>query len=190
MIGYLKGKLIKIDDNILIIDVLGVGYRLVVSQNDSNLTLNKEYEFFIHTHVREDQLTFYGFANTDQLKMFELLIGVSGVGPKIALLILSTLSSDEIKLSIQKADISKFLKINGVGRKVSQKIILELQSKIGKVSELRLSESTPDTELMDALANLGFSKREALRMSSDVDLTLSINDRIRLALRKKDEKIK
>ncbi len=189
MIGYLKGSIQFVDDTAIVLNVSNVGYRVSVSSKTKELVkLGQILELFIHTHVKEDQLNLFGFITLKDLTTFENLLQVSGVGPKIALNILSTLSSDQINNAIYKAQTSEFSKVSGIGKKLAQKIIVELQTKIGKSVDLDLEITSEDKELVEALVSLGFSKKEANVMSAGIDSNLPIRERIKLSLRKKNEK--
>lgn len=189
MIGYLKGTIQFIEDSFLVLNVLGVGYRVSISsKTKENMKTGQQQELYIHTHVKEDQLNLFGFPTLRDLATFENLLQVSGVGPKIALNILSTLNSDQVNSAIYKAQTSEFSKVSGVGKKLAQKIIVELQTKIGRLADLDLRATSEDKELVEALVNLGFSKKEADGMSMGIDSNLPIRERIKLSLRKKNEK--
>jgi len=186
MIGYLKGKIVKSDVGTVIIDVNGVGYKVSISSDIAkNLVKGEPVELFVHTHVKEDAISLFGFKTEEGLRMFELLISVSGVGPKTALAILVQMKPEEVQNTISLAKVSEFTKIAGVGKKVAQKIIVELQSKIGSRSELNLKEGQRDAELLDALTNLGFDSKEAQKLSENIDPDLSISEKLKLSLKAK-----
>ncbi|OGC50075.1 Holliday junction DNA helicase RuvA [candidate division WWE3 bacterium RIFCSPHIGHO2_01_FULL_40_23] len=189
MIGYLKGKTVKLDDTSVIVDVNGVGYKVFLLSNTiSTLTNNSINEFYVHTHVKEDQLSLFAFLKHDELKIFQLLLEVSGVGPKTALTILSSLKYEELISAIQKAKVGEFTKISGIGKKLAQKIILELQNKTGKVSDLDLSIGSSDNELIETLLNLGFTKKEASNMTLGIDKDLPLEQKVKISLKKVNEK--
>jgi len=168
MIGYLKGILAEKQPNSLILDVSGVGY-LVNIPVSTFLELPEEgsaLSLFIYTHVREDLLALYGFRTMREKLLFEKLISVSGIGPKVAISFLSGMSADELIPAIQRQDIGKLSTIPGVGRKTAERVSLELREKIPQL----LSESTPVAEgkpmredLISALVNLGYQQALAER---------------------------
>lgn len=184
MIGFLSGKIIRIGLQHLILDVHGVGYRVLTPISYlAKHSINDVVSLEIHTHVKEDQFTLFGFATEKDLQVFELLIEVSGIGPKSALTILNALTPQQVISAIQQAKVEEFTKISGLGKKSAQKIIVELQSKLGKISDLNLSEEIKDAELIEALVNLGFSKAEAIELSKGVDSALPLQQKIKLSLK-------
>ncbi len=186
MIGYLKGKVIRKGETEVVVDVNGVGYKVFLdSATCSKVSFGETLELDIYTHVKEDQLSLFGFTTNENKNFFEMLISVSGVGPKSALAILSLGNAINTIRSIQKAKVEDLTRVPGIGKKLAQKIIVDLQSKVGKLVEIDLTADSDD-ELILALLNLGFEKSEALRMSKDVDSELSISDKIKLSLKKKN----
>jgi len=185
MIGYLEGKIISVQKNNLIILVNGVGYRVFVSERiSSKLTINDVSSFFIYTHVKEDQLSLFGFKTEAELTLFEMLLSVSGIGPRSASLIISAAGAEKILASIRKADIDFFMEIPGLGKKTAQKIIVDLQSKVGKISELDLDQGE-NTDLEEALMNMAFSKQEAKHMAKGINKDLPLKDKLKLSLKVK-----
>lgn len=183
MISYLHGKVLHKDLNYFEIDVNGVGYKVFSKSTFINtLTFNDVISVFIYTNVKEDDIKLFGFENREEKIIFEVLISVSGVGPKTALAILNSTSVAGIKSAIQNADTEVFMNISGIGKKLAQKIIVELQSKIGKVMELNLKE-TDDEDVINALKNLGYTYKEAHELSKGVDKNLEIREKIKLSLK-------
>ncbi|MGN0947555.1 Holliday junction branch migration protein RuvA [Megasphaera sp.] len=171
MIGYLKGIISHIFTNSCFIDVHGVGYRTYAPASTlDGLTVGKEALLYTYMSVREDAIVLYGFATQDEYDLFMLLIGVNGVGPKVALGILSAGTADSFRLAVHKKDIKGLTKMPGIGKKTAERIVLELQDKIGPVAEdagtAPVSGSSgasgiiADTLL--ALTGLGYSEAEAL----------------------------
>jgi len=185
MLSYLKGKFTDTVSGKAIIKVGNIGYGVYLCQTDlSKISRDKETEFFIYTHVRQDVLELYGFLKKEQLELFELLLSVSGVGPKSALLVIGR-GVQGIKNAISKADVSFFTTIPRLGKKTAQRIIIDLKTKIGSLKELDLSEDTGETqEALDALKALGFTKAEATKtlqkMPEDM---LSLEQKIAWALK-------
>jgi len=168
MIGYLKGTLIDKKPNSVLMDVNGVGYLV-------NIPVSTFYDLpeegsplalFIYTHVREDVLALYGFRTTREKVLFEKLIGVSGIGPKMAIAFLSGMTADELIPAIQRQDILKLTTIPGVGRKTAERVALELREQIpALLSEAaQAAETKPMQEdLISALVNLGYHRSQAER---------------------------
>lgn len=184
MIAQLTGKPI-VQNNQLIIDVAGVGYGVLVSaqtlakvQGQALVTLS------IYTHVKEDVLELFGFLNPADKKLFELLLSVNGVGPKTALSI-SQFGATAITEAVQQANVSFFTKIPRVGKKVAQKIIIELKSKLGSLKELELGGITDpkQKEVIEALLALGFDEQEAYHKLEKLDITQPIQTVIKQALK-------
>ena len=173
MIGYLKGNLFEKKPNSLILDVNGTGYLVNIPVStflelpDEGSTLS----LFIHTHVREDMLALYGFRTTREKVLFEKLLSVSGIGPKVAISFLSGMSADELIPAIQRQDIIKLSTIPGVGRKTAERVALELREQIPKLlSEVaHAPEEKPMREdLISALVNLGYQRNLAERIAKNV----------------------
>jgi len=164
MIGFLSGTLHSKSPNLLIVMVGGVGYAVHAGERlISSLAVNKPCALSIHTHVREDALDLYGFADQKELHLFELLLGVPGIGPRTALSVVDR-GVVAVHTAVTQSDVDFFTTIPRLGKKNAQKIIIELKTKLGSVKELDLSEeSTGETkQLIDALISMGFAHREAL----------------------------
>ena len=180
MIARLRGRISGRAGPGLIVDVNGVGY--LVNATPSVQRLGEgEVTIEVHTVVREDALQLYGFATADERELFELLLGVSGVGPKVALAIVSGSTPVELRRAIARDDIKRFQAIPGIGLKTAQRVVLELKEKL-----VGLDIGGPDTgELTarDALVELGWSLVDAERALADVDEGLTIEEQVRQALR-------
>ncbi|MGH7204072.1 MAG: Holliday junction branch migration protein RuvA [Candidatus Levyibacteriota bacterium] len=164
MIGVLKGTVEYREDPFLIIDIHGVGYRVLVPMPVfTNNEVGVAIKLFTHTHVREDVLELYGFIDPADLKLFSYLISVSGVGCRTALGIFSVGSRHAIVQAISTGDVSFFTAVPRLGKKNGQKIIIELKNKIGAQGDLDLSDSvgSEQSELVAALRAFGFSQNEA-----------------------------
>jgi holliday junction DNA helicase RuvA len=186
MIGAIKGKAEIFGNNYLLIMAGSVGYKVFVnSKLLENFSDDKELFLYTHTHIREDAQEIYGFKTREELFLFELLIEVSGIGPKTGLLIMER-SDKEISQAIISSDVEFFTNIPRIGRKNAQKIIIELKSKLGSLTELdltgKLSSQTKD--INDALSSMGFNRNEvneALRqIPKDLEKT---EDKIKAALK-------
>src|SRR5580700_5170360 len=166
MIGSLRGKLIEKRPNQLLVDVNGVGYQVQIplSTFASLAALHAETNLLIHTHVREDQITLYGFVTAREKQCFELLISASGVGPSLALKILSGMSIEELVPAIRKSDIAQLVLIPGVGRKTAERMVVELRDKLAAVDVPEAGKPTTRSQLEEdvasALVNLGYDERE------------------------------
>jgi holliday junction DNA helicase RuvA len=188
MIGTLKGVIEYREDPFLIVDVNGVGYKVLVpnsvlSKIDS---LGDSIKLFTHTHVREDLLELYGFTDPIDLKVFVMLISVSGVGCRTALGIFSVGSRSDIVQAISKGDVSFFTSVPRLGKKNGQKIIIELKNKVGANGDIDLSDDQgmEQQELITALKGFGFSVREAQDAIRGLDgKGETIEDKVRLALK-------
>ncbi|MCF7844172.1 Holliday junction branch migration protein RuvA [Candidatus Gracilibacteria bacterium] len=159
MIGFLRGKAIIIKDSTVIIDVSGVGYK-VLSPLPFILStvVGQEVELYIHTHVREDQLTLFGFKDEGDLFLFEKLTSVSGIGPKSALSMLSIHSPSSIADAVERGDAEALSHTPGIGKRTAEKIIIELKGKISHLAGAKETDTTYEVRL--ALETLGYSGKE------------------------------
>ncbi|MGB6875461.1 MAG: Holliday junction branch migration protein RuvA [Candidatus Acidiferrales bacterium] len=165
MIGQLRGALADKRPNQIIVDVAGVGYQVQVplSTFTGLGALRSEVTLLIHTHLREDQISLYGFLTAREKQCFELLISVTGVGPSLALKILSGMSLDELVPAVRKGDIVQLRRIPGVGQKTAERIVLELRDKLAVVEVVEASKvparSQVESDVGSALVNLGYESR-------------------------------
>src|SRR5205085_9351210 len=167
MIAHLRGRLIARHPNQAIVDAGGVGYDVVISvPTFSELPpAGVEVVLHIHTHVREDQIALYGFLRPEEKHLFEKLISVSGIGPKLAITILSGMPADEMTSAIRGNDVARLTKIPGIGRKTAERMVLELRDKLPPVG----GETTPavsslnpvQEDVLSALLNLGYQEAAA-----------------------------
>ncbi len=185
MIGSVKGKIILKNDKFLIVETGGVGYKINVSPDAFiKLKTNEEVFLWIHTHVREDILDLYGFLDRQELEFFEMLINVSGIGPKGALGILGIASIETLKRAISTGDISYLTKISGIGKKTAEKIIIELRDKMQKnTEEMGGSSLRDELDALEALKSLGYSQNEAREVLKKVSPGGDTNTKIREALK-------
>jgi len=167
MIGFLRGRVLDKHPNRILIDVNGVGYEL-------HVPLSTYYEvgdpgaeiaLRVHTHVREDALQLFGFLTPLEQQLFERLIAISGIGPKLAIAVLSGIESREFVVSVQRADVARLTRIPGIGKKTAERIVLELKDRLADVAPADLSASgqlpTADRlrdDLVSALENLGYHR--------------------------------
>jgi Holliday junction DNA helicase RuvA len=170
MIGRLRGQIVRKSVQEALVDVGGVGYRVVIPLS-TFYRLGAEGELatlLIHTHVREDALSLFGFLTSDEQSLFERLISVSGVGPKLAINILSGIDAGELRSALRSSDVARLTRVPGVGKKTAERLVLELKDKLSP-SETA-SDAVPvavggsmKEDLLSALANLGYSRPEADR---------------------------
>src|ERR1700720_4960803 len=165
MIGHLRGQLVDKRPNQILVDVHGVGY--VVSIPLSTFyalgELHEDVTLLVHTHLREDSITLYGFLTAREKQFFELLISASGVGPSLALKILSGMSIEELVPAIRKSDLAQLVKIPGVGRKTAERIVVELRDKLVVIDVPEAGKPSTRSQLEDdvasALMNLGYDTK-------------------------------
>ncbi|MEM8860401.1 MAG: Holliday junction branch migration protein RuvA [Chloroflexota bacterium] len=162
MIASVSGSVLKQGKNHLIINVGGVGLRINTPKTVLENVGDIGRQIFLHTHliVRETELTLYGFEKEDELELFEILLGVNGVGPKVSLAIISTLSPEMLKSAIMREESAALQRVPGIGKKTAQKIMFELQSKLDLTAESAMSVplvADTDAEVIDFLTSLGFS---------------------------------
>jgi len=165
MIEYIKGQIIELTPTELILECGGIGYSILISlQTYEALQLQTQTVAYIHHYIREDEELFYGFATKDERELFRLLIGVSGIGVNSARMMLSSLTSEEIRNAILAEDINKIKSVKGIGLKSAQRLVLELKDKIVKGAGadtgvlLKVDSSAVVDEATTALVMLGFSK--------------------------------
>ena len=167
MIGQLRGRLYDKRPNQVMVDVGGVGYLVAVplSTYAALGELHTEVTLLIHTHVREDAFSLYGFLSSREKHFFELLLGASGVGPSLALKILSGMSVEELVPAIRGGDVARLTKIPGVGRKTAERMVVELKDKLEAVTiaeeKLPASKAGVEADVVSALTNLGYDGRTA-----------------------------
>lgn len=186
MISHLRGGILAVTDKYVLIDVSGVGYR-VFCTSDLLTELSGKTETALHTYlaVREDALDLYGFSNEDDLGFFELLISVSGIGPKSALGILGIASTDALRRAIATGDTSYLTKVSGIGRKTAEKIVLELRDKLAAHASSEGKHSLrAESDTVLALQALGYSAPEARDALKHVPSEITdTNARIKEALK-------
>ena len=187
MIYSIKGKLSAKQENYFVIEVGGVSFKIVSSLNDlrSAPAVGEIVSLFTYLHVREDVLELYGFLYKDELEFFEMLIGISGIGPKSALGILSVESVDKLKAAIAEGRAELLTKASGVGKKTADRVILELRGKLGREGTGQLvGIMESDQDITEILVNLGYTKYQAKDALSQIDSKLiKIEERIKAALK-------
>ena len=194
MIGFLRGRVAYTFPDYCFLDVHDVGYRVFISHQTRNqISVGTEVMLYIHTHVREDAILLYGFFSQEEYDLFQHLIGISGIGPKVAQGILSAITANEFYHLIHRKDVKAITKLPGIGKKTAERIILELKDKLSAAS-FDVSDAADDTaalgdamkdmvsEAIEALLSLGFQQSEVqsvLKKKSDWESTEEI---IRYAL--------
>lgn len=181
MIGYLSGLVKFLETNSVILDVQGVGYELTCSSNTlGDLALGANSALWVHTHVREDALSLFGFSSQVEKKLFESLLKVSGIGPKMAIQILSGAALDHIIDAIENKDVAALCALPKVGKKTAEQMILTLKGKL--VMDRAGTASGGQGDLVSALANLGFKPATIHDVVKKIDPQLSFEEKIRTAL--------
>jgi holliday junction DNA helicase RuvA len=186
MIARLRGRISGRSGSGLVVEVNGVGYLVHATPSVRKLG-DGEVTVEIHTVVREDALQLFGFATSEERELFELLLGVSGVGPKAALAIVSGYAPDQIRRAISTGDHALFTSISGIGKKTAERVVLDLKDKVAAPAVVAAAEATAPgggahTAARDALVGLGMSVAEAESALTAVDEDLPVEERIRLAL--------
>lgn len=204
MFYYIKGQLVDADMSYAVVDVGGVAYKLTISQNTRDSlphfrSVSEPPTVLLYTHfsVREDGVELFGFKDLEELDTFKLLTSVSGIGPKVAMSVLSSLSPEKLALAVANEDKKAIASANGIGAKTAARLILELKDKLSFVgmsdeafspSVAGSSKSTSSkgslSEASEALAALGYSKPEILKALKDADPTMSVDNIIKNALKK------
>jgi len=197
LFAYIKGRLSYKHNDYLIVESNGIGYRVFTSLAtvESIGSVDDEVKLYTHLYVREDNISLYGFGTEEELGMFELLIGVSGVGPKVAISALSAMSPSRFSLAVITDDIKALTKAQGIGKKIAQRIILELKDKISKEQltakdNLELEkenidkESSRVSEAISALMILGYTSVEASKAvmsvySEDMELEVIVKNALK-----------
>jgi holliday junction DNA helicase RuvA len=167
MIAHLRGKLLAKHPNQAIVDIAGVGYDVTISvPTFSDLpAVGGEIALHIHTHVREDTIALYGFLRSAEKLLFEKLITVSGIGPKLAITILSGMPADEMVGAIRGNDVARLTRIPGIGKKTAERMVLELRDKLPEAAAAKIAATPPisatEEDVLSALVNLGYQRAAA-----------------------------
>ena len=195
MFAYIKGKLeIKANDYI-VIDVMGIGYKIYMSPSaiDTLGEIGQTIKVHTHYHVREDNISLYGFKTLEELRMFELLITTSGIGAKSAITILSNITPSSFALAIISNDTSKLVKIPGIGAKTAARIVLELKDKLKQTEQIEgaaidikntIEDNSKVEEAKSALQVLGYNSKEIMKVFEKIEISsLSVEEIIKNALK-------
>ncbi len=194
MIGFLRGQVAALKTDYCLLDVNGVGYRVFVAGSTRNkLRLKEEAQLFTYMNVYQDGITLYGFASEDEYDVFQLLIGVSGIGPKVALGILSSITVDGLCKAIQNKQATVLTKLPGIGKKSAERLILELKDKVGfatsdaeEILSLDMEGPVGDdiiSEAQAALMALGYSQAEIAPVLKKATKCKTTEEIIKLALK-------
>lgn len=185
MIAHITGTVIDTNERFVIVETNGIGYKVFVSADTlASLRIGAQTSLFTYLAVREDALDLYGFSSADQQFFFEMLLSVSGIGPKSALSILSITSIDTLKKAIATGDISYLTKVSGIGRKTAEKIVIELRDKLAAHKDDTGTNLSGEHDVLEALKSIGYSQNEARDVLKDIDPTITdINARIKAALK-------
>lgn len=188
MIASLSGKLESFGSDFAIINVGGVGFqvRMPTSTLSTLGPIGKQVRLNTHLHVREDSLTLYGFSSAEELALFDILIGVSGIGPKLALSMLSAMNPEQLSMAIASGSADLLTTVPGIGKKIASRLILELKEKIGAgwIVTPATQVAQENADVLAALTSLGYSAAEATRAVSSLpsDSNLSLEEKLKLAL--------
>ena len=187
MIASLHGTLESLGSDGAVINVNGVGFRVYMPTSTLSIlgTVGKEVHLHTHLVLREDSVALYGFASTEELELFQILLGVSGIGPKLALAVLSAMSVEKIVMAIATGSVDLLTVVPGIGKKTAQRLILELKDKIGTIPiatpMAQMAEGNAD--VLAALTSLGYSISEASRAVATLPSSeLSLEEKIKLTL--------
>lgn len=194
MIGYVRGIVSHIFADYCFVDVQGVGYRVFIAATTrQKLITGEEVSLFTYLNVREDALLLYGFYTQDEYELFLQLTSVSGIGPKVALGILSAIAPDSFRLAVSNKNLVILTRIPGIGKKTAERIILELHDKIGKVSTDSYQNEPENIQVTDnnsvfsqaieALAALGYAQSEFMPIINKQRDAKSVQDLVKLVLR-------
>jgi Holliday junction DNA helicase RuvA len=188
VIASLRGRVLERRPGQVVLDVGGVGYLLQATSSAARMAVAEgdEITLVTHLHVREDAMMLYGFASDEERQLFELLLGVSGVGPKAALAIVSGYAPEQIRRAIATSDHALFTSISGIGRKTAERVVIDLKDMLGALPPRAAAAGGPPvsghTAARDALVGLGMTVGEAETALRGVDEELPVEERIRMAL--------
>lgn len=198
MYSYIKGQLVEIEEDKIVVEAGGIGYNVYTTGQTFQYLppVGENVKVYTYLHLREDIMMLYGFLSKDELKVFKLLLGVNGIGPKGALAILSVMTTDDLRFAVLGDDAKAIAKAPGVGAKTAQRLILELKDKLKledafeqKLSHVQAKTTTNvngvKNEAVQALVALGYSSSEALKAMNGIELTpdMEVEDLLKAALK-------
>ncbi len=186
MIGRIQGTLVDISPDLAVVDVGGVGYEVKMSGRELGGLPSVGREVIVHTHlhVREDQLTLFGFAIASARDLFRILLGASGIGPKIALAMLATLGPDGLRTAILTDDVAALSAVPGIGSRTAQKLVLELRARLDLPDGELSGSGSRLSSVRDALEGLGYASVEIRQAIAGLDSTEPVEDLLRAALQR------
>jgi Holliday junction DNA helicase RuvA len=193
MIATLNGTVSEKLPELVVLDVNGVGYGLFVSAEDfGRLSVGQDTKLYVYEHIRESSHDLFGFMSLDTKKLFELLLTVNGVGPRMALSILSVGAADAVRRAIAAGEVKYLQAASGVGKRVAERVVVDLKDKVGlsgidlETSGLLQADSRLlQDEAIEALVSLGFTAQDAAKVLGGIDSSLSTEERVKLALKEK-----
>ena len=194
MFAYIKGMLDTKTNNYVIVETSGIGYKIFMSLKsiESLGDVGTSVKIYTHYYVREDNISLYGFTSNDELRMFELLLSVSGIGARSAIAMLSEITPSSFALAVISNDVSKLVKIPGIGKKTAARIVLELKDKLkteetmteNEEIEVAIKEDNKNSELIAALQVLGYTRKEIDKVLEKMNVdSVGIEDAIKQALK-------
>ncbi|MAH22139.1 MAG: Holliday junction branch migration protein RuvA [Thaumarchaeota archaeon] len=189
MIASLEGKLESRSDDSAVINIGGMGFRVYIPTSTLSTlgSIGNEVKLYTHLHLREDNATLYGFVGTEELELFQILINVSGLGPKLALAMLSVMNVEKLTMAIATGSADMLTEIPGIGKKMANRLILELKDKIatGWTTTPATEIAAENIDILAALTSLGYSITEATHATATLphEQTLSLEEKIKLALK-------
>jgi holliday junction DNA helicase RuvA len=192
MIATLNGTVSEKLGDVVVLDVSGVGYGLLVTNEDyGRLSAGQKSKVYIHEHIREQSHDLFGFCQQDTLQLFELLLTVNGVGPKMALNVLSIGASNDVRAAVATGDVKFIQQAAGVGKRVAERIVVDLKDKVGlegvdlaATGLLQGTNAMMKDEAVEALVSLGYSPQDAAVALQNIDAALPTEERIKLALKR------
>ncbi len=182
MYGYIRGKIVEIDSNYIIVDNSGIGY-LIYVPNPYSYKLNTEYTIYIYTFVREEEFTLYGFKDKEQKELFLKLINVKGLGPKMAIPIIATGTIDAIADAIENENVNYLKKFPKIGDKVAKQMILDLKGKLNAINTGIFAKKDLNNELMEVLLGLGYKQTDIKKVITKVNNDNSLEEQVKEALK-------
>lgn len=200
MYSYIKGILTDMEEDLIVVEAGGIGYNIYTTGQTFNYlpSVGEEVKIYTYLHIREDAMILYGFLTKDDLRVFKLLIGVNGIGPKGALAILSVMTTDDLRFAVLGDDAKAISKAPGIGAKTAQRLILELKDKLSledafeqKLANTQMKEEAKNhakgakNEAVQALVALGYSSSEALKALNGIEITedTDVEDILKAALK-------
>jgi Holliday junction DNA helicase RuvA len=189
MIAVLSGRVSEKVGEVIVVDCGGIGYGVLVTFEDfGSLNTGDETKLYIYEHIRETEYSLFGFKNLQTKQLFEQLLSVNGVGPKMALAILSIAGSNQVRQAIAGGDTKFISQANGVGKRVAERVVVDLKDKVGLAADENATDfltttANPNDEALQGLVALGYSVQDAAEALKNVDQNLPAADRIKQALK-------